>query len=49
MSACERCWEQAFIESRIGPESQAEAYRRLLKENEEAHRAPDEPPESVAP
>lgn len=34
MTACEKCWDQAFIESRRGPESQAEAYERLLKENE---------------
>lgn len=34
MSACELCWEQAFIESRNGTEHQAEAYHRLLRENE---------------
>ena len=34
MTACEKCWAEAFTASRIGPESQAEAYHRLLKENE---------------
>jgi hypothetical protein len=37
MTACERCWGQAFTESRMGPESQVEAYHRILIENEEAH------------
>lgn len=32
-STCEKCWGQAHTESRRGPESQVEAYRRLLKEN----------------
>jgi hypothetical protein len=34
VSACELCWAEAFAASRTGPESQAEAYHRLLKENE---------------
>ena len=32
MTACEKCWGQAFIESRYGPESQVEAYHRILDE-----------------
>lgn len=34
MTACEKCWGEAFTASRMGPESQVEAYHRLLKENE---------------
>ena len=39
---CQQCWDQAFIESRISPTSQPEAYERLLIENAEEHsRRPD--------
>ena len=34
MSACEVCWDLAYVASRLGPESQVEAYHRLLRENE---------------
>lgn len=37
MPACEACWSQAFAESRHTGESQAEAYSRLLRENEDKH------------
>lgn len=30
MTACERCWDDAFLRSRATPESQAEAYEHLL-------------------
>jgi hypothetical protein len=42
VSACEKCWDLAFIASRTGPESQAEAYYRILREH-------DDDPEHVAP
>lgn len=38
MSACELCWDDAFKESRITGESQAEAYRRLLSERNQDDR-----------
>lgn len=30
--SCEKCWNDAFVESRRTGESQAEAYQRLLDE-----------------
>jgi hypothetical protein len=30
MSACQRCWDDAWLRSRYTPESQAEAYKRLI-------------------
>ena len=30
MSACERCWDDAFLRSRATPESQTEAYQYLI-------------------
>lgn len=33
--SCQLCWDQAWLESHyLTPESQAEAYERILKENE---------------
>jgi len=32
VSACEKCWSDAFLESRITNEHQADAYQRLLVE-----------------
>ena len=34
MPTCEACWDQAWTEARFGPESQVEAYHRLLLENQ---------------
>lgn len=34
MTACERCWNDAFIETRRTGEGQAEAYRRLIAERD---------------
>lgn len=32
MTACEECWNQAYILSRTGPMSQVEAYEVLIKD-----------------
>lgn len=37
MSACEKCWDQAFLQSRLLGGSQVDHYQRLLVENETEH------------
>lgn len=37
MSACEECWGEAFFHSRLTGRLQADVYRELLAENEQAH------------
>ena len=37
MSACEKCWGEAFFRSRLTGRLQADVYRELLAENEQAH------------
>lgn len=34
MSACEKCWNDAFVIASMGPLSQVEAHHALLKERE---------------
>lgn len=34
MSACEKCWSQAYVQSRMFGGSQVEHYYRLLEETE---------------
>ena len=41
MPTCERCWNQAFVRSRLLGGLQVDHYHRLLVENEQAHRNPD--------
>lgn len=36
MSACEKCWADAYVIARTSPDSQVEAYRKLLAERDEA-------------
>lgn len=37
MSACEKCWDEAFFRSCLTGRLQADVYRELLAENEQAH------------
>lgn len=37
VSACEKCWGEAFFRSRLTGRLQADVYRELLAENEQAH------------
>ena len=37
MSTCEKCWDEAFFRSRLTGRLQADVYRELLAENEQAH------------
>jgi len=40
LTACERCWDDAYLRSRATPESQAEAYEYLIevRNDDEAER-----------
>lgn len=42
MSACEKCWDEAFFRARLTGRLQADVYRELLAENEQAHSADTE-------
>lgn len=44
MSACERCWDEAFVRSRILGGSQADWYIRLLMENDDHRDEVDQVP-----
>ena len=37
MSACERCWSDAYLESRLRGTSQVDEYHRLLAANPDGH------------
>ena len=37
MTACEECWDEAVFRSRLTGRLQADVYRELLAENEQAH------------
>jgi hypothetical protein len=42
MSACEKCWEDAFLESYGSGQSQSQAYHKLLEERKDNPCSPKE-------
>lgn len=42
MAACEKCWSDAYFESRVNGRPQADEYRRLLDERKDSPCTPEE-------
>lgn len=42
MSACEKCWQDAYLKSRLGFRSQSECYHKLLEERKDNPCTPQE-------